>query len=342
MAARPKVLVAGAGVFGLASALALADAGFAVEVYDPAAPADNASGVAAGMLAPAFEAVLDVMAGPHFDLLATARDLWPVFAVRAGIDLDRNAALAAGDAGWVADVAQRLASFGVHTEAVGRAGLVAAAPGLAPGMSEGLLVEGDWRIDARQALAALRRACDVAGVAFHREPAPRDVGDDLRVIATGASLGLVDLAPELSILTPIKGHILRAPGTIGRVLRGEGIYAVPSSNGVLLGATMEAGRDDLAVDPVQIDRLRTAAARLFPALGEAPVQAAVGVRAATPDGLPMVGPSAISGVLVAAGARRNGWLLAPLVARAIVACAQGGEPDPMTARLAPSRFSPPG
>ena len=53
------VIVAGAGVLGLSTALALADAGCAVTVCDPAAEAANASGVAAGMLAPAFETVLD-------------------------------------------------------------------------------------------------------------------------------------------------------------------------------------------------------------------------------------------------------------------------------------------
>ena len=54
-----KITVAGAGALGLTTALALADAGAQVTVFDPAGPADNASGVAAGMLAPAFEAVLD-------------------------------------------------------------------------------------------------------------------------------------------------------------------------------------------------------------------------------------------------------------------------------------------
>lgn len=342
MAAQRKVLVAGAGVLGLASALALADAGFAVEVYDPAAPADNASGVAAGMLAPAFEAALDLLAKPHFDILAAARDLWPAFAGRSGIDLDRTPALAVGGAEWIGGLAQRLAGLGVRAGAVARAGLEAAAPGLASDLGDGLLVEGDWRIDARQGLIALRRTGEAAGVAFHQARAPQGAGYDLTVLATGASLGYVDLAPELAVLTPIKGHILRAPGTIGHVLREEGIYAVPANDGVLLGATMEAGRADRAVDSAQVDRLRTAAARLFPALADAPVEVAVGVRAATPDGLPMVGPSARPRVLIAAGARRNGWLLAPLVARAVVACAQGGEPDATSARLAPARFSPPG
>jgi glycine oxidase len=70
------------------------------------------------------------------------------------------------------------------------------------------------------------------------------------------------------------------------------------------------------------------------------VSLAAGVRAATPDGLPMVGASSASGVLVAAGARRNGWLLAPLVAQLIAACVTGRDPGPYAAKLDPRRFEP--
>jgi glycine oxidase len=53
---------------------------FDVTVFDPAAPGDNASGVAAGMLAPVSEALFDPVSAPHLDLLRRARDLWPAFA----------------------------------------------------------------------------------------------------------------------------------------------------------------------------------------------------------------------------------------------------------------------
>src|SRR5947209_5902657 len=69
--------VAGAGALGLSSAMALAEAGFAVTVCDPGPAFANASAVAGGMVAPSFEAVLDAAAAPHFDLLLAARNLWP-------------------------------------------------------------------------------------------------------------------------------------------------------------------------------------------------------------------------------------------------------------------------
>ncbi|MDP3173921.1 MAG: D-amino-acid oxidase, partial [Phenylobacterium sp.] len=52
----------------------------------------------------------------------------------------------------------------------------------------------------------------------------------------------------------------------------------------------------------------------------------------------LVGPAATPGVLIAAGARRNGWLLAPLVARMIAAYAMGDDPGPHAATLHPKRF----
>ncbi|MFN9033566.1 MAG: FAD-dependent oxidoreductase, partial [Alphaproteobacteria bacterium] len=53
------MIVVGAGVFGLATGLALAEAGLKVRLVAETASGLTASGVAAGMLAPAFESVLD-------------------------------------------------------------------------------------------------------------------------------------------------------------------------------------------------------------------------------------------------------------------------------------------
>ena len=68
------------------------------------------------------------------------------------------------------------------------------------------------------------------------------------------------------------------------------------------------------------------------------VTISTGVRAATSDGLPMVGASAAPGVVLAVGARRNGWLLAPLVAQLVAACVTGRDPGPYAAALDPARF----
>src|SRR5512146_1033213 len=124
-----KVTVAGAGALGLSTALALADAGCEVTVYDPAAGA-NASAVAAGMLAPVFEAVLDPEAAPAFALLLAARDLWPALEARAGVRLDRSGAMAVGEEAWLAGVDAALIRLGVHGIDLPRRTAEALAPGL--------------------------------------------------------------------------------------------------------------------------------------------------------------------------------------------------------------------
>jgi glycine oxidase len=74
-------MVAGAGALGLSAALTLADAGCSVTVCDPS-ETGQASAVAAGMLAPAFEAAFDGEDAGGLDLLLAARNLWPALAAR--------------------------------------------------------------------------------------------------------------------------------------------------------------------------------------------------------------------------------------------------------------------
>jgi glycine oxidase len=333
---RLKVTVAGAGALGLATALSLAEAGCAVTVFDPASPSAGASGVAAGMIAPVFEAVLDAGAAPHFDLLLAARDLWPGLAARAGVDLDRAGALAVGSDAWLGGVGAAMVRLGLHpTEAPAQA----LAPGLSPTFRAGLLTREDWRLEPAQAMAALRAAAEAAGVVFRNEAATGLADADRLVIASGAAQALAGLAPALRSLQPIKGHILEVDAPTARqvVVRGEGIYAVPSAGGLRVGATMEAGVADPAVDPAKAGPLAEAGARLYPAVAAASKHLLAGVRAATPDGLPLVGASDDPRVILAVGARRNGWLLAPLVARVVTAAVLGEDGGRFADRLAADR-----
>lgn len=340
MGAACKVVVAGAGALGLSAALALADAGCAVTVCDPE-EWPRASGVAAGMLAPVFEAALEPEGGAALDLLLAARNDWPRLEARAGVRLDRAGALAVGEDAWLGQIAARLGQIGVRATEIGRPTIDGLAPGLAPNLGRGLLMREDWRLEPRAALTALRGAAEAAGVAFRKERVVRRGDEDMLVVATGIDRGLADIAPELVRLSPIKGQILRFAGEPGAALciRGEGVYAAPGFDCLAIGATMEAGREDLTPDPTPLAPITAAAARLFPDLAGATFAVSVGVRAATPDGLPMAGFSAAPGVVLATGARRNGWLLAPLVAGVVRACVTDRDPGPFAARLDPRRFT---
>lgn len=326
-----RIAVAGAGALGSAAALRLARAGFSVTVFDPASPGDNASGVAAGMLAPVSEALFDPASRDHLALMRRARDLWPAFAEALGIELFRAGVRIEGTGAWREQVGQRLLSLG---------------------LPDGEIAE-DWRIEARPALTALRRAAEAAGARFETAavetfaPGVLRLSDgrmeafDVLVLATGPGARDGRQAPETAALTPIKGQILRlSAAEDGAVVRGEGVYLAPGE-ALAVGATMEVGRDDLKPDATATQALRAAAWSLRPDLDLDRAQVEVGVRVTTPDGLPLVGWSRAPGVLLAVGARRNGWLLAPLVADLVAAYLTGDNPGPDAAAMHARRFEEP-
>jgi glycine oxidase len=223
-------------------------------------------------------------------------------------------------------------------------------PELSAGLDGGVFTPEDWRIDPAVVLTALEAAFGRRGGRrveavvslnesgrFVVEGAP--IAADVVVVAAGAgALAWRSLIPELAALHPIKGQILTFDAELrnGPVIRGAWGYVAPQPSGAMVGATMEVGRTDLAIDAASVERLRAGAIDLFPHLAGAPFSARAGVRAATADGLPLVGASRLNGVRLAVGARRNGWLLAPLMARVFLD-ELAGRPSPYADRLRASR-----
>ncbi len=102
---------------------------------------------------------------------------------------------------------------------------------------------------------------------------------------------------------------------------------------------MQAGQDDLTVEPEIVAQLKARVFDMFPGLnGVDKAIPRVGVRASSPDGWPMIGRDAASGVLVATAMRRNGYVFAPLAARMMLDFIAGREPAE-AALYDPNRFS---
>lgn len=353
-----SVTVAGAGALGLTVAVRLAQAGARVTVCDPSPLADNASGVAAGMLAPAFECALDPEGAELFPNLVAARDLWPGLLQSIGAPeaaLDRSGAVMAGLEGEEARLsaaADRLDALGTAPEPLSPRALRALHPLLSPAVTGGFRTREDWRLHPAATLTALASALRALGGVWRPDSLRLEGGrptlagqavEGAVVIAAGAEGGgLAGLAPELAVLSPVKGQILQfdAGPVSGPAVRGTGGYIAPQPTGAVAGATMEAGRSDRTVEAATLERLRAQAARLFPHLADAPAAGRAGVRAATPDGAPLVGASAGGeGVLLCVGARRNGWLIAPLAAAIVAATLAGEDPGPHAAAFDPQRFA---
>ena len=82
---------------------------------------------------------------------------------------------------------------------------------------------------------------------------------------------------------------------------------------LIVGATSEEQGFDTAVTAGGVHELLREAYRLLPDVAEMElVDSMAGLRPGTPDNLPLIGPGAIEGLVLATGHYRNGILLAPL------------------------------
>ena len=219
-------------------------------------------------------------------------------------------------------------------------------PGLTPSFHGGVFAPAEAAVDPRaltRVLAAacasegveIRAGCEVVGGVFDGE---RLVGvrfdhagsEELRadhvVLASGAWSGAIDWLPEPARppVRPVKGQVLELRARGGEpparhILASERVYLVPRCDGrLVVGATVEEMGFDAAVTAGGVHELLREVYRLLPDIAEMELLGATaGLRPGTPDNLPLVGPGAIEGLVLATGHFRNGILLAPLAAEAV-------------------------
>jgi glycine oxidase len=166
------------------------------------------------------------------------------------------------------------------------------------------------------------------------------------VIAAGVWSGGIRGLPDAACVPvhPVKGQILRlhdptGPGLISRVLRTPGGYLVPRGDGrYVLGATMEEKGFDTTVTVGAAFNLLRDVTEVIPGLSELVIDEFIaGLRPATRDGLPVIGPGAVAGLHWAVGHFRNGILLAPVTADIVVADLLGQDRPAIAASFVPSR-----
>lgn len=332
-----RVQVHGAGIVGLACAEELVRRGHEVVVVDPA-PGTGASHAAAGMLSPGGEAW---WGEPDVHRLGVASaTLWPAYADRLGVGLLRHGTLLlgrdAGDGQQVARQAEVLAALGVPLELLTARQVAELEPTVARGAA-GALLPQDRAVDPREVVAALLARLGARVVAAPPAGAP-----EVRVLATGARLP----APYSPLVRGVRGEVLRLrhddpPSHVLRGwARGEPVYVVPRPGGeVVVGATVEEHDAPPVVTAGGVLRLLLAARELVPGLDRAElVEATARDRPATPDHLPLVGPTDDPTTWLAAGHFRHGVLLAPLTARLLADALEGADADPA---LDPRRFDLP-
>lgn len=209
---------------------------------------------------------------------------------------------------------QVLRDHGLACELLGTGALRAAEPELREGLHGGLRVSGDgilyapnaarWLLDHPLIEQRQARVVEIDGNRVHLEGGAR-LGAQAVILAGGTHV--TELCPELPV-EPKKGHLLitdRYPGRISHTLVELGYVTSahnvsgpstaaniqPRPTGQLfIGASRQFNTTDPEVEPWMLAKMLQRAVDYLPGLAELNgIRAWTGFRAASPDGLPLLG-----------------------------------------------------
>ncbi|MEY9213065.1 glycine oxidase ThiO [Thermobifida halotolerans] len=345
----PDVLVVGGGLIGLVTAWRASRLGMRVTVVCAEEPG-AASGVAAGMLTPATEAVFGEESLMRFGLCS--RDRYPGFVAELAEDTDVDpgyrtegtlqVAFDPDDLATLTELGEVRDRLGVRTERLTSRECRRLEPMLAPSVRGGILAPDDHSVDPRRLAAALRSAAAARGAVFVTDRVTRVVvdGGTVRGVALGGGAtvdaGQVVLAAGVWTsriaglpagvvppLRPVKGQLLRlrtpagaepvVARTVRGLVRGSPVYLVPRADGeIVLGATQEEMGFDTRLTVGGVWEILRDARELVPGVTELEIaETCVGLRPGPPDNEPLLGPTRVRGLHLAVGHFRHGVLFTP-------------------------------
>ncbi len=318
-----RIVVNGAGIFGLSIAWECARRGAEVVVTDPGGPGAGASGGLVGALAPHVPEAWNDKKALQFESLVMAERFWCEVAEASGRDpgyarLGRLQPLADGRAVELAEARSASARalwegrFDWEILPVDRyTDLIESPTGLV--LRDTLTA----RLHPRRALAALAAALASRGGAIGTEPPAGDVA----IHATGVA-GLVELnglAGSRIVGAGVKGQaaLLACDLRGAPQLYADGLHVVPHADGtVAVGSTSERDWTDSTATDEKLEEVIARARDACPALRGAPVvERWAGLRPRSRSRAPMLGPHPLRpGEYIANGGFKIGFGMAPLVA----------------------------
>ncbi|HEX9728139.1 MAG TPA: glycine oxidase ThiO [Gemmatimonadales bacterium] len=361
------VLVVGGGIVGAAAARGLAGAGLIVELIDSGTEDGIATQASGGMLAPLAESGAD---DPLAGLSVRARDLYrelaPALHDETGIDVGlwSEGILKVAfteeeeDAGRSSIAWQR--QQGLNTDWLPASALRQQCPGLSPAVRGAVLAPEDGALDPMALLEALLVSGTKHGLRIARnEHVQRVLIEDGRVtgvvtdktrraagavvVAAGSWSRRIEGLPRPLSVEPVRGQMLAFDWPDGEpraiVYSGRG-YVLWRGAEAVAGSTMEHVGFDASVTDEGVEQVGEIAGRLYPALAGAPIRRRwAGLRPATPDGRPIIGPDPeIPGLWYATGHGRNGILLAGITGEILANLFTENTLEFDLSLLAPSRF----
>ncbi len=345
------VVIIGGGIIGLSIAWHLASEDARVVVCDAGRCGRAASWAGAGILHPGSAARSDPLAqlrrasaAMYPDFAATLRDASGIDAgyERCGVlDLitDDNQQ-AAAERELKAAGGQTLDDGRPRLLRVDREDLERMVPGIDRRVRGALYVRDAAQVRNPRLLAALIAACRARGVEIReqapvceilrergricgvRTPAGRIVSGHV-VLAAGAWSSLIPELPAIRV-HPVRGQIVlleQQPRPFVPILQSGKHYLVPRPDGLILVGSTEEPNAGFDATPTTdgVRKLAELAVRFVPSLRAARfVRAWAGLRPATPDHRPLLGPvEGCQGLWVATGHFRSGVVLAPVTGRLI-------------------------
>lgn len=363
-------LVVGGGIIGLSVAYELSRRGLAVTLVEQGEWGGQASSAAAGMLAPLKEFASP---GPMLELGMDSLRLYPQWAQEleewtAGdvqLSLEGLVTVALSDEEseqlhakflW-----QKEAGHDVHW--LNGQELRDVEPLLTDRAIAGIYSPGEGHINNRLLLRSLVTACSIQGVKLLSgcvvsgiavksgrvigvETSTGPIRAEHTVIASGAWAGIMMQMLDLAIpVRPVRGQIA-AVSSVGIPLRtvifGTSGYITPKKDGkIVIGATEDESGFQREVTLAGLASVLNGVMPYVPALHAAAfLEAWGGLRPATADGKPLLGPvPGWTGLSLAGGHFRNGILLSPVTAKRMADYLTSGQPDRLEAFL-PARFLP--
>jgi glycine oxidase len=370
-----KVAIVGGGVIGLSIGWRLAAAGREVAIFERGVAGRGATWAAAGMLAAGSE--VEPGESALFALLKHSQALWPGFAAElakaSGIDVELrtegtiSVAFSQDEAARLRQTHALQQRLGVESRWLSRIEALEREPGLNPRLAGAVLVPGDHQVENRILAGALKLAFTNAGGTLHenlgdvrvRTEGTRAIGvsagwidypADIVIAAAGAwTPDLAGLPPAATPpVRPVKGQMLAlgmdpAAPILNHVLWTQKAYLVPRRDGrLLIGATTEERGFDTTLTAGGMLSLLESAWRALPGIEELPIiESWVGFRPGSRDDAPILGGTDTEGLILATGHHRNGILLTPVTAQAIVRLVLTGETDPAIAAFGLARFARP-
>ncbi|MDO8434180.1 MAG: glycine oxidase ThiO [Candidatus Binatus sp.] len=365
-----KALIIGGGIIGSSIAWRLAADGNAVTVLERARLGQEASWAAAGLIGPQAEAHEP---GAFFDLALAGKRSFDEIVERltreSGVDpeYDRQGVLYAAfteeDRAELQSRAKWQRAAGGEVEELTPRDALKLAPMLSAKILGALHMPTNWRVENRKLTQAYINAAIARGALF-REGARVDSivtaggratgvrltdgsieTGDLVINAAGSWSGEIRGLEEDRIrFYPVRGQILcfdALPGLVGPSLfSADGIIVQRRDGRILAGSVFEEAGFNKSVTLDGLERVSRAARALAPDLASMPFREAwAGLRPASEDLLPVLGPSpTVGNVIYAAGHFRSGILLSAITGEVIADLAAGRKPSIDLAPFAPARF----